>query len=80
MLAGLRTGSLLYLVGSFLTTAAVFNVPRDYAPARVGPGSVDRAGLWARYLTTWPAWNHVRTLSSIVASAAFAFALSRPDR
>jgi uncharacterized membrane protein len=72
-------GSLLYLVGSFLTTA-VFNVPLNNALARVNPGSMDGAGLWARYLTSWPAWNHVRTLSSILASAAFAFALSRSDR
>jgi len=48
------------------------------ALARVDPGSADGARLWARYLTSWPAWNHVRTLSSILASAAYAFALSGP--
>jgi uncharacterized membrane protein len=75
----LLVGSLLYCLGSFLTTA-LFNVPLNNALARVGPGSVDGARLWARYLTTWSAWNHVRTLSSILASAAFAFALSRFSR
>jgi uncharacterized membrane protein len=75
----LLAGSLLYLVGSFLTTA-VFNVPLNNALARVDPGSMDGARLWARYLTSWSDWNHVRTLSSILASAAYAFALSRWNR
>jgi uncharacterized membrane protein len=75
----LLLGSLLYLVGSFLTTV-LFNVPLNNALAPVDPGSVDGARLWARYLTSWTAWNHVRTLSSILASAAYAFALSRWSR
>ena len=75
----LLLGSLLYLVGSFLTTV-LFNVPLNNALARVDPGSVDGARLWARYLTSWTAWNHVRTVSSILASAAYAFALSRWSR
>jgi uncharacterized membrane protein len=75
----LLLGSSLYLVGSFLTTV-VFNVPLNNALARVNPGGVDGARLWARYLTSWSAWNHIRTLSSFVASAAFAFALSRSNR
>jgi uncharacterized membrane protein len=72
----LLLGGLLYLVGSFLTTA-LFNVPLNNALARVDPGSTDGARLWARYLTSWSAWNHVRTLSSILASTAYAFALLR---
>jgi len=75
----LLLGSLLYLVGSFLTTV-LFNVPLNNALARVDSGSVDGARLWASYLTSWTAWNHVRTLSSILASAAYAFALSRWNR
>jgi uncharacterized membrane protein len=71
----LLLGSVIYLVGCFLTTA-LFNVPLNNALARVDPGSMDGARLWARYLTSWSAWNHVRTLSSILASAAYAFALS----
>ena len=71
----LLLGSLLYLIGAFLTTV-VFNVPLNNALARVDSGSVDGARLWARYLTSWTAWNHIRTLSSILASAAYAFARS----
>ncbi len=72
----LLLGSLLYLVGSFLTTV-LFNVPLNNGLARVDPGSVDGARVWARYLTLWTAWNHVRTISSILASAAYGFALTR---
>jgi len=75
----LLLGSLLYLVGSFLTTA-LFNVPLNNALAQVDSGSVDGARLWAGYLTSWTAWNHVRTLSSILASAVYAFAPSRWNR
>jgi uncharacterized membrane protein len=75
----LLVGSLFYLVGAFLTTV-LFNVPLNNALARVDSGSIAGAELWARYLTTWSAWNHVRALSSILASAAFAFALSRGSR
>jgi uncharacterized membrane protein len=72
----LLLGSLLYLVGSFLTTV-LFNVPLNNALARVDLESVDGARLWARYLTSWTAWNHIRTVSSILASAAYTFALSK---
>jgi uncharacterized membrane protein len=48
----LLLGSLLYLAGSFLTTAVV-NVPLNNALARVDSGSMDGARLWARYLTSW---------------------------
>jgi uncharacterized membrane protein len=72
----LLIGSLLYLIGAFLTTV-LFNVPLNDALARADPASVAGARLWARYLATWSAWNHVRAASSILASAAFAFAISR---
>jgi uncharacterized membrane protein len=75
----LLVGSLFYLVGAFLTTV-LFNVPLNNALARVDPGSIAGATLWARYLTRWSAWNHVRALSSILASAAFASALSQGSR
>jgi uncharacterized membrane protein len=71
----LLLGSLVYLVGCFLTTT-LFNVPLNNALARVDPGSMEGARLWARYLMSWSAWNHVRTLWSLLASAAYAFARS----
>jgi uncharacterized membrane protein len=62
-------GSLLYLIGAFGVTV-VFNVPRNNALAAVDPASTDAARLWSRYLVTWTAWNHVRTIASLAATAA----------
>jgi uncharacterized membrane protein len=72
--AYLLIGSLLYLVGTVLVTIA-FNVPLNDALAKVDPNSTDGANLWARYLTDWTVWNHVRTIAAIVASALFMLAL-----
>ncbi len=70
----LLVGSLLYLIGAFLVTA-VFNVPMNNALAAVAPSDPEGAGLWANYLTSWTAWNHVRTVASLVAAALFTLAL-----
>jgi uncharacterized membrane protein len=68
--AYLLTGSLLYVVGSILVTM-VFNVPRNNALAAVAPDTAEAATLWASYLSTWTAWNHVRMVASLGAAAAF---------
>jgi uncharacterized membrane protein len=68
-------GSLLYLIGAFAVTV-VFNVPRNNALAAVDPASTDGARLWSRYLVTWTAWNHVRTIASLAAAAALIAAFS----
>lgn len=70
----LLLGSLLYLVGTVGVTIA-FNVPLNDALATVGPSSVDGAGLWARYLTEWTFWNHVRTAAALAASASLTIGL-----
>jgi uncharacterized membrane protein len=72
--ANLLIGSILYLVGTILVTI-VFNVPRNDALAAVNPASADGARLWADYLTSWTAWNHVRTIAAVVAAAALTLAL-----
>lgn len=68
--AWLLAGGLLYLVGCFLVTMA-FNVPRNEALAKVSPADPNAASLWASYLSSWTAWNHVRTAASLAAAAAF---------
>ena len=70
----LLAGGLLYLVGSFLVTM-VFNVPKNEALDLIAPGNPNAATLWATYLTSWTAWNHVRTAASLAAAAAFSIAL-----
>lgn len=70
----LVAGSVLYVVGSFLVTM-VFNVPRNNALAAIAPDSAEGATLWASYLQTWTAWNHVRAIASLAAMASFVMAL-----
>jgi len=75
--AFLLAGSLLYLVGTILVTIA-FNVPRNDALAAVDPASADGARQWARYVTSWTAWNHVRTAAALAAAVLLTIALSLP--
>lgn len=63
-------GGLIYVVGMFGVTAA-FNVPLNDALDAVDGTSQEAANVWSRYLRDWTRWNHVRTLSSVAASAFF---------
>jgi uncharacterized membrane protein len=69
----LLVGSLLYLVGTFGVTM-VCNVPLNDALAIVNPDSTDGASLWARYLTDWTFWNHIRTAAALAAATVFTVA------
>lgn len=67
--AGYRlAGGALYLAAIFLTVA--YHVPRNNALASLDPGAAASVGEWADYVSHWTAWNHVRTLSSLVGAAA----------
>jgi uncharacterized membrane protein len=70
----LLAGGALYLAGSFLVTM-LFNVPRNEALASIAPAAPDSARLWANYLTTWTAWNHLRAAASLAAAASLTLAL-----
>ena len=70
----LLTGGLFYLVGSFMATV-VFNVPLNVALDSAKPADSASATLWAGYVRNWTRWNHVRTVASLAAAAAFALAL-----
>ena len=72
--AYLLIGAGLYLVGTILVTI-VFNVPRNNALGAVDPVSADGARLWADYLTSWTAWNHVRTAAALAAAASLTLAI-----
>ncbi|MBN4003777.1 anthrone oxygenase family protein [Nostoc sp. LPT] len=69
--AYLLIGSLLYLIGTVLVTIA-FNVPLNDALAIAKPDSTEGANLWARYLTNWTFWNHVRTIAALAAALTLA--------
>jgi len=70
----LLTGCVLYLLGSIGTTIA-FNVPLNNALATADPTSADAAGMWARYLSSWSLWNHVRAVASVLAAVSFVASL-----
>jgi uncharacterized membrane protein len=69
------TGGVLYVLGMFIVTM-IFNVPLNNALAAADPASHEAASLWARYLTDWTLWNHVRTVSSTAACALFIAAIA----
>jgi uncharacterized membrane protein len=71
-------GSVLYLAGAVLVTM-LCNVPRNNALAAAAPDSTDAAALWRDYLVRWTAWNHLRCIASLVASACFIVAMMRPS-
>jgi uncharacterized membrane protein len=69
-------GSVLYLAGCIAVTA-ICNVPRNNALAAVDPGSAEGARLWADYLVSWTAWNHVRTISCLAAAGLLTVGVCR---
>ncbi len=69
----LLLGSLLYLVGAIGVTIAG-NVPLNNALAAVAPASPEGAKLWAKFLTRWTLWNHLRTAAALGAAALLTIA------
>lgn len=67
-------GSAIYLVGSILVTI-VCNVPRNERLAAVSPADPTSVEGWRRYVASWTAWNHVRTVASFVAAALLSLGL-----
>jgi uncharacterized membrane protein len=72
--AYLLAGGALYFVGTLLVTV-VCNVPLNNSLAAVAPDDPGAAGRWARYVSRWTAWNHLRTLAALAALAFFIMAL-----
>lgn len=68
-------GGLTYIAGMFLCTL-FFNVPLNHALAAIDPASGEGAPVWRSYLKSWTRWNHVRTISSIAATALYIAAIA----
>jgi uncharacterized membrane protein len=68
-------GCVLYLVGTIGVTMAR-NVPLNNRLARLHPQGADARAYWAKYVTRWTAWNHVRTSAALAAAALLTVALS----
>jgi uncharacterized repeat protein (TIGR03806 family) len=69
-------GSLLYVVGTLLVTAA-YHVPRNQALAELSPMSPAAETAWLRYAADWTRWNHLRAGAALAAAALLTLALLR---
>jgi uncharacterized membrane protein len=67
-------GGILYVAGMFLVTMFC-NVPLNNALLAVASESRTGTAIWQDYLKRWTRWNHVRTVSCLLATAAFIAAL-----
>ena len=67
------SGAVIYLVGSLIVTG-VFNIPLNNTLEVLAPNASGSANWWANFLATWTAWNHVRTVASVVAAILFLIA------
>ena len=74
--ACLIAGAILYAVGTFALTI-VFNVPLNNALDAADPSTAAGQEVWKNYLANWTFWNNVRTVASILATAAYVFAISK---
>lgn len=66
----LLAGAIVGVLGAVITIA--FNVPLNNHLDTVDPTTLttaDAAREWQAYLTTWTAWNHVRSATAMVAAA-----------
>jgi uncharacterized membrane protein len=78
--SGAGAGNIYLLVGGFLYVATfaitmVFNVPLNNALMAATTDSAAGAEIWKHYLSNWTLWNHVRTGTSLGATAFFVLAL-----
>jgi uncharacterized membrane protein len=79
-----QPGSVWVLVGAvFGILAAIitmaFNVPLNNHLDTVNPvglSAADAAREWQAYFSTWTAWNHVRTATSVIAAALMLIGVS----
>ena len=71
-------GAALYVIGSFLVTV-VFNVPLNNALHAADPTTATGQQVWQNYLPNWTLWNHIRTVASILSTAAFALSYVRTN-
>src|SRR5262249_43309809 len=67
--------AVLFIVGSFVLTAAV-NVPLNDKLAAVDPASPHGLEVWRDYLSQWTAWNHVRAATSTLAAVGLLVSLA----
>ena len=72
--ATLAAAGLIYVIGMFGVTA-VFNVPLNDALAATDPHTAGGVAMWGRFMREWMLWNHVRTVTSLIATVLFMVAM-----
>lgn len=70
----LLAGALLFLLGTFAVTM-VCNVPLNRELIAVAPDTKDARDLWNRFQASWSMWNHIRTVTALLACASLIVAL-----
>lgn len=70
----LLIGGLVYIAGVVVLTMA-YHVPRNNALAAMDPNDAEAPSFWNRYVRTWTAANHVRTLAPLASATLFTVAL-----
>jgi uncharacterized membrane protein len=70
----LLVGSLIYIAGVILLTIG-YHVPRNDALAALDPNDPGAASHWNRYVKSWTAANHVRTVAPLAAATLLTIAL-----
>ncbi len=70
----LLVGGLVYLAGVVVLTMA-FHVPRNDALAALDPSDPDAESQWNRFVRTWTAGNHVRTIAPLASATLLTIAL-----
>ncbi len=68
-------GALIYLVGIVAVTMFA-NVPLNNRIDRIDADGPAAAEEWRHYLARWGAWNHVRTITGLAATAAMIASLT----
>jgi len=72
-IALLLTASSIYFVGCFMVTATK-NVPMNKRLALCDTEEENPETYWLHYLKYWTAWNHIRTISSSLATMLYTLA------
>jgi len=70
----LLAGTLFFLLGTFAVTM-LRNAPLNAQLAAATPDTKEARDLWKRFQSSWGFWNHIRTVSALLASAALVLTL-----
>ena len=71
-------GCALYIVSALVTV--VYHIPHNAALMTVDPNAAGAGTTWSHFVTPWLAWNHVRTLTSLVGTVGLVLALRATSR